>query len=97
MSNYFKALADKCQALCTENTLLTEIISNIKFDEMSFYDNDEKVKYFTKIPSYAKNVLLLKYLNDHFISSSSDIISVVSFSIGENEAGLIKCIFIVSL
>ena len=38
---------------------------------MAFRDNDEKVKYFTGFSSYAKLVLLLKYLKDHFVSSSS--------------------------
>ena len=51
---HFKALEDEYQALRTENMLLKAQQANVRFDEMSFSQDDDKVRFLTGLPTYAK-------------------------------------------
>ena len=68
---YFKALEDECQALRTENIKLKEKHHNVRFDEVSFSQDDEKVRLFTGFPTYPKLMVVFNILNNYLMPHSS--------------------------
>ena len=69
--HYFKVLEDECQALRTENILLKEKQANVRFDEISFANDNEKVRFFTGIPTYCKLMMVFDYTKDFLMPCAS--------------------------
>ncbi|KAK3605553.1 hypothetical protein CHS0354_013194 [Potamilus streckersoni] len=57
------------QHLITENTLLKNKLSSYKMNQESFCDNEEKVKYYTGMPSYMTLMTLFEFVAPYIPTS----------------------------
>ena len=60
--DHILSLEMECRSLRAENLKLKEIIKSVSFDEMTFQDNDDKVKVMTGLPSYEKLMTVFRFV-----------------------------------
>lgn len=70
-TSYFKVLEDECQALRTENILLKEKLASVRFDEISFSGDDDKVKLFTGLPTFSKLMTIFNIIMPYLMPNAS--------------------------
>ena len=57
------SIEKECQQLRTDNSTLKDLVMNITVDEKSFENNDEKVKLYTGLPSYAVLIAIFMHIS----------------------------------
>lgn len=68
---YVKCLETECQALREEVQQYKTIVKSVKFDEVTFEQNDDKVKTMTGLPSYEKMMTVFGFFGCHLKTQSS--------------------------